>query len=227
MKRSEINAKIVETKEFLAQQNFSLPAFASWSLNDWQTKGEECREIVDAALGWDVVDFGLDRFDEYGLVLFTIRNGVWGDERYPKRYCEKVLIVGEHQITPDHHHSLKMEDIINRAGGTLCLKLQQATRDGELLDTPVEVSIDGEVRQFNTQQTVCLQPGESITLGPYLHHRFWAKNGMVLAGEVSTVNDDVADNIFIPDMTRFPETEEDEAPLHLLCNDYERFGILQ
>lgn len=227
MKRSKINQIIVEVKDFLKTHNFTLPSFAFWSLDDWRAKGQECREIVDAGLGWDVIDFGLGKFDEIGLVLFTIRNGVWNDKRYPKPYCEKVLISLENQLTPDHHHRLKTEDIINRSGATLCLKLQQATPDGRLLDDPVSVSIDGEVCEFSANETVSLQPGQSICLVPYLHHRFWAEGGPVLLGEVSAVNDDVGDNVFIPDMTRFPETIEDEAPLHLLCNDYERFGILQ
>ncbi|MFO7948447.1 MAG: D-lyxose/D-mannose family sugar isomerase, partial [Armatimonadota bacterium] len=57
------------------------------------------------------------------------------------------------------------------------------------------------------------------------HHRFWAEagTGKVLAGEVSSVNDDVADNVFIPEMPRFPEPEEDEPPVHLLCNEYNKF----
>jgi len=228
MKRSEINAIIQEVKQFIAAQNFHLPPFAYWSLDDWRRAGEECREIVDARLGWDIIDFGSGRYREIGLALFTIRNGVWNDDRYPKTYCEKLLIIGEGQVTPAHHHILKTEDIINRGGGNLLIEVRNASPEGELLDTPVTVSIDGMVREFAAGDIVCLEPGESITLVPHLHHRFWGKEGKgtVLSGEVSTVNDDVGDNIFIPEVPRFTETEEDEPPLHLLCNDYAKFGIL-
>ncbi len=227
MNRSEINGIIAEVKEFLREQNCHLPPFAFWSLDDWRAKGPECREIVDAGLGWDVIDFGLGDFRQTGLVLFTLRNGVWNHDAYPKTYCEKVLIVGENQLTPDHHHRLKSEDIINRASATLCLRMQNASPDGMLLDDSVTVSIDAEACTFDAGETVRLEPGQSICLVPYLHHRFWAEGGTALVGEVSTVNDDVGDNVFIPEMIRFPETVEDEPPLHLLCNDYERFGILQ
>ena len=38
--------------------------------------------------------------------------------------------------------------------------------------------------------------------------------------EVSMTNDDCADNRFYEPQGRFPEIEEDEAPLYLLCNEY-------
>ena len=35
----------------------------------------EFDEIRDNQLGWDITDFGQGRFEELGLVVFTIRNG--------------------------------------------------------------------------------------------------------------------------------------------------------
>ena len=52
------------------------------------------------------------------------------------------------------------------------------------------------------------------------YHQFWAENGTVVVGEVSLVNDDNADNRFYDSVGRFPAIEEDEPPLHLLCNEY-------
>ena len=43
----------------------------------------------------------------------------------------------------------------------------------------------------------------------------------MLIGEVSTVNDDLTDNIFAEPLGRFSQIEEDEAPLHLLVSDYD------
>lgn len=45
----------------------------------------------------------------------------------------------------------------------------------------------------------------------------------MLIGEVSTVNDDLTDNVFFDPIGRFSTVEEDEAPLHLLVSDYERW----
>ncbi|HEX5691680.1 MAG TPA: D-lyxose/D-mannose family sugar isomerase, partial [Roseiflexaceae bacterium] len=62
-----------------------------------------------------------------------------------------------------------------------------------------------------------------ITLQPYCYHEFWGADSRVLVGEVSTVNDDSADNRFYAPVGRFPAIEEDEPPYYLLVNDYARY----
>ncbi len=119
MKRSQINRIIDESLEFCQRMSFHLPPFAMWSPEDWATRGHEYDEIRDNMLGWDVVDFGLGKFEEMGCVLFTIRNGNQQIDQYEKPYCEKLLIIADDQVTPYHFHFAKMEDIINRAGGDL------------------------------------------------------------------------------------------------------------
>jgi D-lyxose ketol-isomerase len=43
----------------------------------------------------------------------------------------------------------------------------------------------------------------------------------VLIGEVSTVNDDLTDNVFREPIGRFSNIIEDVAPTHLLVSDYD------
>ena len=45
----------------------------------------------------------------------------------------------------------------------------------------------------------------------------------MLIGEVSTVNDDLTDNVFAEPIGRFATIDEDVAPLHLLVADYDKF----
>jgi hypothetical protein len=117
-----------------------------------------------------------------------------------------------------------MEDIINRGGGKLALQLFNATPEEELdRENPVRVQVDGAWRTVEAGGKVVLDPGESITLTPYLYHKFWGEVSRVLVGEVSLVNDDNADNRFHQTLARFPAIEEDEEPLYLLVNDYERY----
>jgi D-lyxose ketol-isomerase len=222
MKRSEINSLIRDAIEFMGQHQFALPEFATWSPADWTTKGVEADEIRDCALGWDLTDFGQGDFHGTGLILFTIRNGHPNDARYKKTYCEKIMISEEGQITPMHFHWKKTEDIINRGGGVLTIKLYNAAEDEQQADTPVTVSIDGVSHTVDAGAILALQPGESITLEDHVYHEFTAKpgSGKCLIGEVSAVNDDACDNRFFESMGRFPEIEEDEAPLHYLCNEY-------
>jgi D-lyxose ketol-isomerase len=222
MKRSEINAIIRDADAFFKERSFYLPPFAYWHPEDWATKGPEVREIVDHCLGWDITDFGLGDYRNLGLFLFTLRNGTPENLRSKqgKIYAEKIMIVDPDQVTPMHFHWDKTEDIINRGGGNLVIRLYNATEDGELAESPVSVSMDGVRRIVSTGEAVVLAPGESITLPPYLYHTFWGIGSRVLVGEVSAVNDDQEDNRFHQPIGRFPDIIEDEPPLYLLVNDY-------
>jgi len=226
MKRSEINALIRESDDFLHQHQFHLPPFAYWRPEDWGSKGPEVAEIVDRRLGWDITDFGSGDIGKIGLRVFTIRNGNPANLRTGKGklYAEKVLIVDVGQVTPLHYHWTKMEDIINRGGGTLVIQLYNGNEDGSKQnDTPVTVNLDGVTRTVPAGGLVRLTPGESITLEPYCYHAFWGEGSRVLVGEVSLVNDDNTDNCFFDKIGRFPTIEEDEPPLYLMVNDYETY----
>lgn len=220
MKRSEINRHIHDAEAFFASQQFVLPEWASWHPADWKGKADAGAEVIRNGLGWDLTDFGSGDFERCGLLLFTIRNGKRGADR--KTYCEKIMIVRELQVTPMHFHWHKMEDIINRGGGNLVLKLQPSTPDEAFSEESLEVSIDGFLQHLSAGDQVSLKPGQSICLPPGVYHTFWGEKGKgrVLVGEVSMVNDDNTDNRFNPPVGRFPDIEEDEAPHRLLVNDY-------
>jgi D-lyxose ketol-isomerase len=226
MKRSEINTILRSAIQFIQDSHFALPPFAYWTPETWRMKGEEAREIVERKLGWDITDFGSGDFEHTGLFLFTIRNGSPENLKtlQGKLYAEKILIIQVDQVTPLHYHASKMEDIINRSGGRLGIELYWSQVDGNVDRlSDVQVSLDGVVHSLPAGGKVFLSPGESITLTQRLYHRFWGEGSAVLAGEVSSVNDDAADNFFYGGLGRFPAIQEDEAPLYLLCNDYSRY----
>jgi D-lyxose ketol-isomerase len=225
MRRSEINAIMRDAHAFLRRQGFHLPPFAYWTPEAWTAKGEEVREIVERRLGWDITDFGSSDYAHTGLFVFTIRNGDPQDLKRGggKLYAEKILVVDVNQVTPMHFHWCKVEDIINRGGGKLIIQVYNATEDDRLAATDVTLSMDGVRRVVAAGDTVTLHPGESVTVPSRLYHKFWGAEGRVLVGEVSLVNDDNTDNRFYEAVGRFPEIEEDEPPLHLLCTDYARY----
>jgi len=222
MKRSEINEIIEEAITFFRSMNFFLPRFAYFSLDEWQKVKVSAAEIFEIKLGWDITDFGLEKFEEFGLVLFTIRNGAVKSDKYRKPYAEKIMIARPGQVTPLHFHWDKIEDIINRAGGELVFELYNATEDEKLADTPVQYTQDGIRKTIQAGKKLVLKPGESLTLPPYLYHKFYGQGAPVMIGEVSMVNDDASDNRFL-EVGRFPEIDEDVAPKYLLCNDYQTF----
>jgi len=224
MKRSRVNEIIREADAFIRSFGYIMPPFAYWSPDQLISKRPP--GIVDARLGWDITDYGEGKFDEFGLFLFTVRNGNAADLARGKGmlYAEKIMISRNQQLSPMHRHDVKAEDIINRGGGRLVLELFMPMPDGGIDRTKeVEVPTDGIIRRMPAGSLLKLEPGESVTLLPGVWHAFWAEGGDVLIGEVSTVNDDVGDNIFEKRIGRFSSIEEDEKPLHLLVSDYDSF----
>ncbi|MDD5729063.1 MAG: D-lyxose/D-mannose family sugar isomerase, partial [Victivallales bacterium] len=206
MKRSEINNYLLFAEKYFRKFCFALPPWAYWSPDDWAKAGNECDEIREKMLGWDLTDFGSGDFEKTGLLLFTIRNGSQ-DAAATKNYAEKIMISLPGQITPIHFHWSKTEDIVNRGGGQLVMKLWQATEDDALSETPVTVQADGITRTFSAGETVRFAPGESITLLPRTYHTFWAEGEACVIGEISKTNDDLTDNRFYERAGRFPEIE--------------------
>ena len=226
MKRSEVNDIMREADAFIRSFRFALPPFAYWTPAQMKERKAAIGEIANRGLGWDVTDYGKGDFAGTGLFLFTLRNGDAADLPAGRGmlYAEKLLVSRRDQVAPMHRHDVKAEDIINRGGGTLALKLYMSAPDGSIdAGATVRVPTDGIVRQLEPGGILRLGPGESVTLMPGVWHAFWAEESDVLIGEVSTVNDDRTDNVFAEPIARFAEIEEDEEPLHLLVSDYPRW----
>jgi len=229
MKRSTVNQIIASADEFIRSHGFHLPPFAYFSPDEMVARKAEITNILDSRLGWDITDYGAGKFDEMGLFLFTTRNGQLEDLLKGRGMCyaEKIMISRANQISPCHRHVIKTEDIINRGGATLAIEMFESDADGNIdRSAPVPVVCDGIPITFEPGQILRLAPGASVTLEPGNWHKFWGEDGDVLIGEVSTVNDDVTDNIFAEPIGRFSEIEEDCAPTHLLVSDYEKWGLL-
>ena len=79
MKRSRVNEIIAQADSFIRSHGYILPPFAYWSADEMKARRAEIGGIVDARLGWDITDYGLGKFDELGLFLFTTRNGNQAD----------------------------------------------------------------------------------------------------------------------------------------------------
>jgi len=224
MKRSEINLALKEMEAFIAKYNYALPPFCHYTPEDWNTKGFEYDEIRENMLGWDITDYGLGDFSKVGFSLITLRNGnLEKSDKYAKTYAEKLLYLREGQHAPMHFHRKKMEDIINRGGGNVLIRVYNSTADEKPDKTQdVTVTTDGRTYIVPAGTQIRLTPGESISIPTYLYHDFTVEEGTepCLLGEVSECNDDNTDNRFLEPIGRFPKIEEDEAAYRLLCNEY-------
>jgi len=178
-------------------------------------------------LGWDVTDFGSGDFLRTGAVLFTLRNGSLEDISSGTPFAEKMMIMRHEneQCIPMHCHRQKTEDIINRGGGVLCMQLYASAPDGTPdMNNAFDIRLDGITHRLTPGETIEVEKGCSITLTPGIYHCFRAKKGYgdLVAGEVSSINDDNTDNYFVDNNPRFSDLIEDEPADYLLCNEYER-----
>lgn len=179
--------------------------------------------IRDRGLGWAITDYGDGRFSDMGLFPFTTRNGTIEDLNTARGmlYAEKIVITRRNQLSSMRRHDLKAEDIINRGGGDLVIELFAPDAHGGMDDAAqVTVPCDGVNRTVDAGGRIALKPGESVTLMPGVWHAFWAEGKDCLVGEVSTVNDDKADNVYRELTDRFSDIDEDAAPNRLLVSDY-------
>jgi len=193
-----------------------LPVWSDWSLQDYRENPELTQFLFERQMGWDITDFGAGNFAERGLVLFCLRNGIQGSVN-ERPYAEKMLVVEEGQETPFHFHRVKLEDIINCAGGNLMIEFISPTDSEE----PITVRADGQVIRLQPREPLRLMPGQSVTVDRGVYHRFYGEkgHGTVLAWEVSQVNDDHADNYFMEELGRFSRIEEDEQAINPLWHE--------
>lgn len=182
MKRSEINNAIREASTAFERHHWHLPPNPKW----------------------DVTDFGLGDFTTTGLTSVNLAE--------QKEYCEKIMYVKKNQVTPDHYHKSKKEDIICRIGR---LAIQFFSDESS-----VRLQVNGEYQDPPVDRLLILQAGERVTLTPGVRHAFWAETDYAIVGEVSTANDDVNDNFFHnPQVGRFSEIIEDEPPVVRLASE--------
>lgn len=188
MKRSQINKAVGQSTLFFNSHGWTLPPNPKW----------------------DVTDFGLGDFDNYGLVLINLAE--------EPEYCEKLMYATKGQVTPAHTHKKKKEDIICRYG-----RLAIEVWNGPPQDAgskQIELNVNGEPRLFQSGDTVVLNSGERVTLVPGIYHQFYPETEECIIGEVSTANDDLNDNFFVnEDIGRFSEIDEDEPAIVTLVSD--------
>jgi D-lyxose ketol-isomerase len=178
MKRSEINELIVAADRCFTGHGWALPPKARW----------------------DVTDFGLGAWRQFGLVLVNLAE--------EPEYCEKLMYARKGMTTPSHTHHRKKEDIICRWGKLAIQVWNGNPPDGKRF----MVLVNHEPREVVSGDVIVLEAGWRVTLVPGIYHAFYPITEECIIGEVSTANDDVNDNIFVnPEIGRYPGIEEDEV----------------
>jgi D-lyxose ketol-isomerase len=159
---------------------------------------------------WDVTDFGLGDWQQFGLVLVNLAE--------EPEYCEKLMYARKGMTTPAHCHRRKKEDIICR-WGRLAVQVW-AGIPGEHPRQEFTIQLNHEPLAAKSGQVIELAAGSRVTLVPGVYHEFCPASDECIIGEVSTANDDVHDNYFLNrDIGRYPGIEEDEPATVRLLSD--------
>jgi D-lyxose ketol-isomerase len=226
MKRSFIDARIDTMLEFCERFGARLPPFALWGEDDYRVDKTAAARILDGGLGWNVVEFQPGQFAEAGLSVFTLRMGDWRQLSHGRGrlYAEKILLAENGQRTPHHYHIVKTEDIVNRGGARFVVELVKVDRAGVALNEGFRVLKDVTTLDLKPGARVILEPGESLTLDPFVAHAFWAEGGATLAGEISLANDDRTDNYFLPAPPPPAAIEEDAPRRFITVRDHARLA---
>lgn len=224
MRRSFIDRRIEAMLELCDRCRFKLPPFAQWSEAQYRAQAASARLIRAAGLGWNVVEFAPGAYAAQGLSVFTARMGDWRNLAAGggRLYGEKAMMAEDGQVTPRHYHVVKTEDILNRGGARFIVELCKVDAAGARLDERFGALKDAETLDLAPGARVTLEPGESLTIDPFIAHSFWAEGGAVLAGEVSLANDDATDNYFQPPLAPFAPIEEDAPMRYVTVRDHAR-----
>jgi D-lyxose ketol-isomerase len=226
MRRSFIDRRIEAMLDLCDRHGFKLAPFSQWGEAQFAARPDAARRIRSAGLGWNVVEFEPGGYRDRGLTIFTARMGDWRNlgAGAGRLYAEKAMMAEDGQRTPHHYHVVKTEDILNRGGARFVVELFKVDPNGVRLDERIQAAKDAEILDLAPGARVSLEPGESLTLEPFVAHSFWAEGGAVLAGEVSLANDDAVDNYFQPPLARFAEIEEDAPMRFVTVRDHARFA---
>ena len=224
MKRSEVNKTIKEAIKFFKEMNFPLPPYAFFTPEMWIKNRDVYEEVVVCRLGWDVTDVGIGNFKKIGRTIFTLRNGNINNKNHPQNYAQKIMYLQEEQKMPVHYHKSKMEDIINQGGGTIQIKVWPEDSNKKLRKDKFTLKVDGNFITVSGGSVIPLKPGQSVCITQGIYHQFWAKKGSgpILSMEISSVNDDLTDNIWLERVVRFPKITEDTKREFVLCSEYKK-----
>jgi D-lyxose ketol-isomerase len=188
MKRSDINQLIQAADQCYRAQGWALPPKPRW----------------------DVTDFGLGAWREFGLVLVNLAE--------EPEYCEKLMYAQRGMTTPAHCHRRKKEDIICR-WGRLAVRVWAGPPD-QVGQQRFALPVDHEPTEVVSGSVIELAAGSRVTLVPGVYHEFAPVSAECIIGEVSSANDDRNDNVFVnPAIGRFPGIEEDEPAIAQLVSE--------
>lgn len=150
----------------------------------------------------EIADFGLDRFEQFGLAILVYVN--------TERCCAKELVMLPGQICPEHRHppidgEPGKEETFRVRAGEVDLFLPGHKQDSDEKTSALRHVPADKHGAMTMYKRVHLAPGDQYTLKPNTPHWFVAGNQGAVVSEFSTRSRDEADIFTDPEIQRVPD----------------------
>ncbi|MGI6237455.1 MAG: D-lyxose/D-mannose family sugar isomerase [Candidatus Excrementavichristensenella sp.] len=144
----------------------------------------------------EICDYELGRYDEIGTAIVIYAN--------TERCCAKEMILGPHQLCPEHRHPPLpeyqypgKEETFRCRWGIVYLYVE-----GEPVENPVFQPPEDKQGTFTVFHEIVLHPGGQYTLKPNTRHWFAAGSEGAIISEFSTPSYDLRDIFTDPEIIR-------------------------
>ena len=153
------------------------------------------------AAAFEIADFGLARFEQYGLAILVYVN--------TERCCAKELVMTPGQICPEHRHpaidgELGKEETFRCRAGEVHLFVPGHKQDSGEKDFALRLVPADKHTTVTMFKHIHLTPGDQYTLKPNTPHWFVAGSQGAVVSEFSTRSRDEADVFTDPEIRRVP-----------------------
>ena len=153
------------------------------------------------AAAFEIADFGLDRYEQYGLAILVYVN--------TERCCAKELVMTPGQICPEHRHpaidgELGKEETFRCRAGEVHLFVPGHKQDSSEKEFALRLVPADKHNTVTMFKRIHLTPGDQYTLKPNTPHWFVAGPQGAVVSEFSTRSRDEADIFTDPEIRRVP-----------------------
>ena len=150
----------------------------------------------------EIADFGLDRFEQFGLAILVYVN--------TERCCAKELVMLPGQLCPEHRHpplegEPGKEETFRVRAGEVDLFLPGHKKDSDEKASALRHVPADKHGAMTVFRRVHLAPGDQYTLKPNTPHWFVAGSQGAVVSEFSTRSRDEADIFTDPEIQRVPD----------------------
>jgi D-lyxose ketol-isomerase len=189
----------ISTAQKIAHFKATLPERRAAAAAAMRAAGIVLRD--DEAAAVEIADFGLDRFEQYGLAIHVYVN--------TDRCCAKELVMVPGQICPEHRHppvdgEPGKEETFRVRQGEVFLFLPGHKGDGAEKAAALKLLPADKHAAHTMYKCVHLKPGGQYTLKPNTPHWFAAGPQGAIVSEFSTKSRDEADIFTDTEIVRLP-----------------------